>query len=169
MSNNSCKLCTKPIDLKEYIPRLPIPKLMAKYQLCFNCAFWTHRLAEDRMNIETAKSYVSYIDECSKPEFIIPMVMNGEHMSISSKKANSGNSIFLLTKDGKIYNPSQVYYQGKIPTHFIDKFPNDTIELTQSELDEIRSLVTSKGLSLSHITVPQNVVQKMFDKFYKSK
>lgn len=168
MSNNNCKLCAKPIDLEEYIPHLPIPKLMAEHQLCFSCAFWTKKLAEDRVQNEIAKTSKPYIGD-GKPEYFIPLVIDGEHRSISSKKAYGGNTIAILTIEGNVYTPTQVYYQGIIPPHFRDKFPNNAITLDKIDLTEIKSLSSSQGLGLAHITVPQNVVQKMFDKFYKSK
>ena len=168
MSNNNCKLCTKPIDLEEYIQHLPIPKLMAEHQLCFNCAFWTNRLAKDKIQNEMAKTSKPYIGD-GKPEYIIPLVIDGEHHSISSKKAHGGNTIAILTIEGKVYTPTQMYHHGNIPPHFIDKFPNNAITLDGTDLAEIKSLSSSQGLGLALITVPQNVVQKMFDKFYKSK
>lgn len=163
MSNNTCKLCTKPIDLEEYIQHLPIPKLMAEHQLCFNCAFWTHKLSEDM--VKTNKPYIGD----GKPEYFIPLVINGEHQSISSKKAYGGNTVTILTIEGNVYTPTQVYYQGIIPDHFRDKFPNNAITIDETDLAEIQSLQSSQGLGLALITVPQNVVQKMFAKFYKSK
>ena len=43
-----CSLCTKEYDLEDYEPSSKIFKIMEEKNLCFSCAFWTWRLAEDK-------------------------------------------------------------------------------------------------------------------------
>ena len=43
-----CKLCTKEYNLDDFEPSSEIFKIMEEKGLCFSCAFWTWRLAEDK-------------------------------------------------------------------------------------------------------------------------
>lgn len=43
-----CKLCTKEYNLEDFEPSSEIFKIMEEKGLCFSCAFWTWRLAEDK-------------------------------------------------------------------------------------------------------------------------
>ena len=43
-----CKLCTNAYNLEDFEPSSEIFKIMEEKGLCFSCAFWTWRLAEDK-------------------------------------------------------------------------------------------------------------------------
>lgn len=43
-----CKLCGSSLNLEDFEPSSEIFKIMEEKGLCFSCAFWTWRLAEDR-------------------------------------------------------------------------------------------------------------------------
>lgn len=43
-----CKLCTNEYNLEDFEPSSEIFKIMEEKGLCFSCAFWTWRLAEDK-------------------------------------------------------------------------------------------------------------------------
>ena len=43
-----CNLCTNEYNLEDYEPSSKIFKIMEEKGLCFSCAFWTWRLAEDK-------------------------------------------------------------------------------------------------------------------------
>lgn len=43
-----CKLCTKEYNPEDFEPSSEIFKIMEEKGLCFSCAFWTWRLAEDK-------------------------------------------------------------------------------------------------------------------------
>lgn len=43
-----CNLCTNEYNLEDYEPSSNIFKIMEEKGLCFSCAFWTWRLAEDK-------------------------------------------------------------------------------------------------------------------------
>lgn len=43
-----CNLCTNEYNLDDYEPSSKIFKIMEEKGLCFSCAFWTWRLAEDK-------------------------------------------------------------------------------------------------------------------------
>lgn len=45
---NECQICGKPINLEEFDETREIPQLMARKQICFQCAFWSNRLAYDK-------------------------------------------------------------------------------------------------------------------------
>lgn len=169
MDNNTCKLCAKPIDLEEYIQHLPIPKIMAEQQVCFNCAFWIDRIKRDSEARAVKSKHGRGFALTMAPEFIIPLVIDGQHQSFSSKKAYGGKTMAVLTAEGELYFPTQMYYQGIVPEHFREELPDNAILLNDEDLQEIKSLASTDGQALSMVNVPQNVVQKMFDKFYKSK
>lgn len=43
-----CKICGSRVNLEDFEPSSKIYKIMKKEGLCFSCAFWTWRLAEDK-------------------------------------------------------------------------------------------------------------------------
>ena len=45
---NECQICGKPINLEEFDETREIPQLMARKQVCFQCAFWFNRLDYDK-------------------------------------------------------------------------------------------------------------------------
>lgn len=48
---NRCRICGKPINLKDFDLNREIPKLMKNQDICFQCAFWFNRLDYDK-NLE---------------------------------------------------------------------------------------------------------------------
>ena len=43
-----CKICGSRFNLEDFEPKSDIYQIMEKENLCFSCAFWTWRLAEDK-------------------------------------------------------------------------------------------------------------------------
>ena len=151
MAKEKCNLCSEPYDLDEFEQSLAIPQIMKEKGLCWDCAYWTWRKIMDDKLTESS----------------ITLVIDKDHIIIHKDKAWSGNSTAILTENGKVYIPHRIYYQGVVPVRFKSQFPNNAIYLSSDQLEYIQNLAISKGLGLALITVPQEVVQKMFSKFYK--
>lgn len=152
-----CCICHKVYDLGEFDLTQEIPQLMKEHEICFKCAFWHWRSEYDKT--------------CEKEKGIIPFVINRYHYSASKDSIYAGLDYqhLILRSDGKLFNPPRLYHQGEIPSGFHYTFPNNAIFLNHEELAMIKNLESSKGLGLGLITVPENVVERLFKNFYKSK
>ena len=74
---NECQICGKPLNLEEFDETREIPQLMARKQICFQCAFWSNRLDYDK---ELEKELLA--DEPLKDQIMAMRKMSGTVQSI---------------------------------------------------------------------------------------
>lgn len=128
-----CSLCTKEYDLEDYEPSSKIFKIMEERNLCFSCAFWTWRLAEDKalellhdnQNLFLAKLRREEVDDMSPwydfeqsdntlllryPRwwFGRPVILDGSHYIFHVGNVDKYQRIdlhhnYILMEDGTIY------------------------------------------------------------------
>jgi len=114
-----CKICGKPTNLDAFEPTLVIPRIMKAMGLCFSCALWTRRIVLDT-------------DSKEGDSGIIPVIISGTHYSFDKNHAIIGissqngltwtqlsNMQHILMFDGTLYATNNLWYQGKIPKHFL--------------------------------------------------
>lgn len=84
-------------------------KLMVENQLCFTCQFWTDYVAKEKNSIR----------------------INGTHYMVGSVKTSDkfngfGGRKFRIRKhDGTVIETCDLWCQGSISEHFIDKLPDN--------------------------------------------
>lgn len=128
-----CSLCTKEYDLEDYEPSSKIFKIMEEKNLCFSCAFWTWRLAEDKalellhnnQNLFLAKLRKEEVDDLNPWDdfeqsdntlllrypswwFGRPVILDGSHLIFHVGHADKYQKVDLyhnhiLMDDGTIY------------------------------------------------------------------
>lgn len=152
-----CNICGKPTNLDEFEPSLVIPRIMRSCGLCFSCALWTRRMI---------------LYEESKD--VIPIIVSGTHYSLDKSHAvigissNNGlnwtqlpNMQRILMFDGTLYATNNLWYQGKIPQHFLKdkRLQDNAMFLTPSlylELSQLREVIQT-----GH--VPAEIIKKLLE------
>ena len=137
---NECQICGKPINLEEFDETREIPQLMARKQICFQCAFW-HRI------IESDKTLI----EDSNYEMIPLVTPYFQHYTIHLNKIwlevatfrreslGSTKKYIAAMVNNKLYIGSYNNwgFQGIIPAHLRELFTPNGIILTPEQLDNL--------------------------------
>lgn len=128
-----CKICGSGFNLEDFEPKSDIYQIMEKENLCFKCAFWTWRLAEDKTlqllhdskNLFLAKLRTEEVDDIApwisfeqsdetlltrypKWWFGRPVILEGSHHIYHPGAINKSSRIdlhhnYILMDDGTIY------------------------------------------------------------------
>lgn len=147
-----CKICGSGFNLEDFEPKSDIYQIMEKENLCFKCAFWTWRLAEDKTlqllhdskNLFLAKLRTEYVDDIApwisfeksdetlltiypKWWFGRPVILEGSHHIYHPGAINKPSRIdlhhnYILMDDGTIY-PYLMGLYGKEGLTFQGKIP----------------------------------------------
>nr|DAP52496.1 MAG TPA: hypothetical protein [Caudoviricetes sp.] len=147
-----CNLCTNEYNLEDYEPSYKIFKIMEEKGLCFSCAFWTWRLAEDKAlqllhdnkDIFLAKLRKEEVDDMAPLEsfeqsdetllnrypkwwFGRPVILDGSHHIYHLGKINKPSRVdshhnYILMDDGTIY-PYLMGLYGKEGLTFQGEIP----------------------------------------------
>ena len=147
-----CNLCTNEYNLEDYEPSYKIFKIMEEKGLCFSCAFWTWRLAEDKSlqllhdskNLFLAKLRTEEVDDIApwisfeqsdetlltrypKWWFGRPVILEGSHHIYHQGAIHKPSRIdlhhnYILMDDGTIY-PYLIGLYGKEGLTFQGKIP----------------------------------------------
>lgn len=142
-----CNLCTNKYNLEDFEPSSKIFKIMKEKGLCFSCAFWTWRLAEDKalkrlhddkdlrlakLRNEEASDIVpwSYYEKSAETLLAIypdwwfgrPIILNGVHYIYHPGEIFNPQKInvynkYILMDDGTIYPYMMGLYDKEGITH----------------------------------------------------
>lgn len=148
-----CNLCTNEYNLEDYEPSSKIFKIMEEKGLCFSCAFWTWRLAEDKAlqllhdnkNLFLAKLRKEEVDDMAPWEsfeqsdetllkrypkwwFGRPVILEGSHHIYYLGEINKPSRVdshhdYILMDDGTIY-PYLMGLYGKEGLTFQGEIPS---------------------------------------------
>lgn len=106
-----CNLCHREDDLDGYIVNNAITQIMQERQVCFQCAFWMDKIAHPCEGTEIIGGHY-YI--------VYPFVKRPENVL----KGSYGKEFYIRKFDGTLLKSNNVWYQGEIPEHFRDQYPN---------------------------------------------
>ena len=106
---------------EEFIPG-PIPGLMQREGYCFSCAFWYVLAEENSTNPYWVRiDGVSYIAEGT--------LQPGQKAKREWGKGFGGTEFEVKTDDGFTFRTDSLWYQGKMPGWFAQKWPNNAVFL----------------------------------------
>lgn len=147
-----CKICGSGFNLEDFEPKSDIYQIMEKENLCFKCAFWTWRLAEDKTlqllhdskNLFLSKLRTEEVDDIApwisfeqsdetlltrypKWWFGRPVILEGSHHIYHPGAINKPSRIdlhhnYILMDDGTIY-PYLMGLYGKEGLTFQGEIP----------------------------------------------
>lgn len=128
-----CKICGSSLNLEDFEPKSDIYQIMEKEHLCFSCAFWTWRLAEDKVLKRLHDDKALRLDKLRREEasdtdpfdpykqsaktllaiypdwyFGRPIILKGDHYIYHPGKISNPQKIdpyhtYILIDDGTIY------------------------------------------------------------------
>lgn len=151
---NQCRICGKPINLKDFDLNREIPKIMKAQDICFQCAFW-HKIkeADDILRKDSSMEIIPLItpDYCHYTIHLNSLWIETGTFRRERIK-HSENYIVMLTEDNSliINSYNNWGFQGIIPEHSRELFTPNGITLTPVEFREIlsRKSFTSEDLKL---------------------
>ena len=136
---NECQICGKPINLEEFDETREIPQLMARKQICFQCAFWHRIIESDKTLIEDSNYEMIPLVTPYFQHYTIHL--NKIWLEVATFRRESFGStkkyIAAMVKD-KVYIGSYNNwgFQGIIPAHLRELFTPNGIILTPEQLDD---------------------------------
>lgn len=119
-----CNLCTNEYNLDDYEPSSKVFKIMEEKGLCFSCAFWTWRLAEDKAlqllhdnkDLFLAKLRKEVVDDDMVPwNYFIKQ--SDETLLTRYPKWWFGRPV-ILNGSHLIYHPGEINNPLKIDSHY---------------------------------------------------
>jgi hypothetical protein len=112
--------CTNCGKLQESGYRGSIGELMTSKDLCFNCAFWTERVALDQGNpdavVADGKHYI----------------IGPERPSYQGGRGFGGAHFRIHFFDGRVVDSTNLWMQGEIPASFLPLLPDNARRETVS-------------------------------------
>lgn len=135
---NECQICGKPINLEEFDETRGIPQLMARKQICFQCAFWSNRLAYDKELEKEGKiavitpDYSHWVTKIPGNILMVPSAFGG----IYQTKLQPVNTLGVIDEDREklfIIRYNNITHQGTIPEHLRKLFKVNGVILSPQE------------------------------------
>ena len=114
-----CKKCGATFDSSQFIKSYA--SIMEKQCLCAKCTFWYEHLVDDHNAAAHTRATI-----------------NGEHYVIGPEKAKlkgfNGIQHVIRFNDGHITTTSNLWYNGEVPKHWKEQFPNNAEFITLIKL-----------------------------------
>lgn len=135
---NECQICGKPINLEDFYKNREIPKLMKAQDLCFQCAFWSNRLAYDKELEKDGKiavitpDYSHWVTEIPGNILMVPSAFGG----IYQTQLQPVNTLGVIDEDREklfIIRYNNITHQGTIPEHLRKLFKVNGVILSPQE------------------------------------
>lgn len=113
----TCDLCGQKDDFSDYALSSKYLRIMQKRHICFQCAFWMDLAATPLPNREIISGcHFTVLPTTKRPH----QVTNGL----------GGKEFYIRRIDGTLIKSNNIWYQGRIPQHFKEFFPNTADFLT---------------------------------------
>lgn len=135
---NRCRICGKPINLKDFDLNREIPKLMKNQDICFQCAFWFNRLAYDKELEKEGKiavitpDYSHWVTKIPGNILMVPSAFGG----IYQTKLQPVNTLGVIDEDREklfIIRYNNIAHHGTIPEHLRKLFKVNGVILSPQE------------------------------------
>ena len=134
----TCHLCNSPLNLDDYDLAKTVPQLMEEKQLCFQCAFWSNRLAYDKELEKEGKiavitpDYSHWVTKIPGNILMVPSAFGG----IYQTKLQPVNTLGVIDEDREklfIIRYNNITHQGTIPEHLRKLFKVNGVILSPQE------------------------------------
>lgn len=119
-----CSICGAEYELSSFDMHKPLPQLMKKRGLCFNCAFWIDKIESPNPDRE---------------------IINGEHYMFPPScpnqdfKRTGGRRVYVMRNDGSLISSNNMWFQGVIPERFREKLTDTAKFISKQTFLKIQS------------------------------
>jgi len=124
-TSKKCSCCGVIYETDSFNEKMPLPQMMAKRKICFECAFWIHKIENPLQHREiiNGEHYVFKPVQEEKPYF----------------QGYGGHEFYAIHNDGTIVTSNNVWYQGVIPERFRKRLPNTAKFISKTTFRKLNS------------------------------